>query len=152
MANDTHRELWCFIKAKSDSKPFRVTPLREASIDELKDEVWKKRRNGALRGADATDLVLWKVSSGGLADSSQLTSYLQLNQPVLIKPSRDLANRIGLLGDLSKCAIELQEPSDTVLDEFPEELVARSVHIVVESDGEFQVTSKQHISDPLTPR
>ena len=99
MANDTHRELWCFIKTKGDSKPFRVTPLREASIDELKDEVWKKRRNGVLRDVNATDLVLWKVSSKGLADSSQLTSYLQLNELVLMKPSRDLANRIALLGD-----------------------------------------------------
>ena len=150
MANDTHRELWCFIKAKSDSKPFRVTPLREASIDELKDEVWKKRRNGALQGVDATDLALWKVSSGGLANSSQLTSYLQLKELVLIKPFQDLAQRIALLGDLSKCAIELQDPTDTVSDEFPEELVAGSIHIVVESDRESQVTSEQHISDPPT--
>ena len=150
MANDTHCELWCFVKAKGDSKPFQVTPLHEACIDKLKDEVWKKRRNGALQGVDATDLALWKVSSGGLANSSQLTSYLQLKELVLIKPFQDLAHRIALLGDLSKCAIELQDPTDTVSDEFPEELVAGSVHIVVESDRESQVTSEQHIFDPPT--
>jgi hypothetical protein len=73
MANDTHRELWCLIKG--DSTAFRVTPLGKASIDELKDLVWEKRKNSALRNVDATDLVLWKVSNEGLACSSQLTSY-----------------------------------------------------------------------------
>ena len=147
MANDPY-VLWCLIKGSSN--PFDVTAPVATSFSRLKDLVWEKRKNGVLRGTDAADLVLWKVSNERLACSSQLTSYLQLNEPVLIKPSRDLTNRIALLGDLSKCAIELQEPSDTVSDEFPAELVARSVHIVVESDGESQVTSEQHISDPLT--
>jgi hypothetical protein len=68
MANDTHRVLWCLIK--SSSNPFEVTAPVETSFSRFKDLVWEKRKNGALRGTDATDLVLWKVSNEGLAGSS----------------------------------------------------------------------------------
>jgi len=70
MDNDTHLELelWCLIKG--DSKMFDVTPLRTTRISRLKDLIWEKRKNGALKNTDATDLVLWKVSSEGLANSS----------------------------------------------------------------------------------
>jgi len=71
MANATHRELWCLIKG--DSIAFRVTPLGKAGIDDLKGLVREPCKNGILRDVDAKDLVLWKVSRKGLADSSQLT-------------------------------------------------------------------------------
>src|ERR1700732_1033628 len=105
MANDPHRVLWCLIKG--DSNPFEVTAPVDASISKLKKLVWEERKNGAFLGVDATDLLLWKVSSERLADSSQLTSYLQLEEPVLIK---DLVKRNDLQGDLSQCAIELRDP------------------------------------------
>jgi hypothetical protein len=73
MADDTHHGLWCFIKG--DSKAFRVTALGKTSIDEVKVLVWEKGKNGVLSGTDAKDLVLWKVSTERLADSSQLTFY-----------------------------------------------------------------------------
>jgi hypothetical protein len=73
MANDTHRDLWCFIEG--DSMPFEVTPLGKDSINELKHLIWREGKNGVLSNTDAKDLVLWKVSSEGLTDSSQLTSY-----------------------------------------------------------------------------
>jgi hypothetical protein len=58
MANDTHCELWCFIKG--DSIVFQVTPLGEASIDELKDLICGKGKIGVLSNTDAKDLVLGK--------------------------------------------------------------------------------------------
>ena len=76
MANDPSHVLYCLIK--DDSNPFKVTAPVDASIIDLKNLVWEERKHGVLRDidADAVDLVLWKVSSEGLADSSQLTSYL----------------------------------------------------------------------------
>ena len=74
MINDTHRDLWCFIKG--DPNAFEVTAPVDASIARLKKLVWEQRKNGVLREIDAADLVLLKVSSECLADRSQLTSYL----------------------------------------------------------------------------
>ena len=74
MINDPHRALWCVIKG--DSTAFQVTAPGKASIDELKNLVWEKRKNGVLREIHATDLVLLNVSSEWLADRAQLTSYL----------------------------------------------------------------------------
>ena len=74
MANDPSHVLCCLIK--DDSNPFKVTAPVNASIIDLKNLVWEERKHGVLQDIDAVDLVLWKVSSKGLADSSQLTSYL----------------------------------------------------------------------------
>ena len=60
MTNDTHRDLWCFIKG--DPNAFEVTAPINASIARLKKLVWEQRKNGVLRGIDAADLVLLKVS------------------------------------------------------------------------------------------
>jgi hypothetical protein len=136
MANDTHRVLWCLMK--NSSNPFKVNAPVKTSFGRLKDLVWEKHKNGVLQGTDATDLVLWKVSNVGLAGSSQLTSYLQLKEPVLIT---DLPNHTYLQGNLSQCAIELQDPSETVLDKFSEVPQARSVHIIVEHHSVGELTS-----------
>jgi hypothetical protein len=135
MANDPY-VLWCLIKGSSN--PFDVTAPVATSFSRLKDLVWEKRKNGVLRGTDAADLVLWKVSNERLACSSQLTSYLQLRQPVLIT---DLPQRTDLQGDLSQCAIELQDPSETVLDKFSEAPQDRHVHIIVENRFVGELTS-----------
>jgi hypothetical protein len=123
---------------KCSSNPFDVTAPVETTFSRLKDLVWERRKNGVLRGTDPTDLVLWKVSNEGLAGSSQLTSYLQLKKPVLIT---DLPNRTDLQGDLSQCAIELQDPSETVLDKFSEMPQDRSVHIIIEHPSVGELTS-----------
>jgi Crinkler effector protein N-terminal domain len=68
MTNDTRRDLWCFIK--DDPNAFVVTAPIDASIARLKKLVWEEGKNGVLSNTDAKDLVLWKVSSEGLADSS----------------------------------------------------------------------------------
>ena len=60
---DNGRTLWCFIEG--DSTAFLVTPLGEASIGELKGLVW-----------EMVSPRIWCLSSEGLADSSQLTSFL----------------------------------------------------------------------------
>lgn len=119
MADDSRRELWCLIK--NNSTAFRVTPLCKASIDELKGLIWEKRKNGVLRDVDATDLVLWKVSSDGLADSSQLTSYLQLKKWEPAEPLDTLPQRIA-----SREVDELKNPYATVLQEFPKERLGAS--------------------------
>jgi len=46
MANDTPHVLWCLIKL--DSHLFEVTAPVDASIGQLKDLVWEKRKNGVL--------------------------------------------------------------------------------------------------------
>ena len=46
MTNDTHRDLWCFIKG--DPNAFEVTAPVNASIARLKKLVWEERQNGAL--------------------------------------------------------------------------------------------------------
>jgi hypothetical protein len=74
MANDTHRMFWFLIKG--DSNPFEIAVPDNASISRLQKLVWEERKNGALRGVDAADLMILKVSTERLADSSQLTSYL----------------------------------------------------------------------------
>jgi hypothetical protein len=73
MTNDTHRDLWCFIKG--DPNAFEVTVPVDVSIGRLKKLVWEQRKNGALRENDAADLALLKVSSECSADRSRLTSY-----------------------------------------------------------------------------
>ena len=70
MANYTNRVLWCFIKG--DSTAFRVAAPGKASIDEVKNLVWEKEKNGVLCGTDAKNLVLWKASTEQLTYSSQL--------------------------------------------------------------------------------
>ena len=144
MANDTHRVLWCLIK--SSSNPFEVTVPVETSFSRLKDLVWEKGKNGTFRGTDAMDLALWKVSNEGLAGSSQLISYLQLQKPVFIP---DLPERTDLQGDLSQCAIELRDPSETVLDKFSEVPQARSVHIIVEHRSRGELTSASPLAFSL---
>lgn len=73
MANDPCRVFWCLIKG--DSKAFEVTVPVNASVNRLKTLVLEQRKNGVLQGIDAAVLVLWKVSTERLADSSQLTLY-----------------------------------------------------------------------------
>ena len=58
--NVTTRSLWCLIEGESD--PFRVTFPANASIEELKEHI-HKRKHGALRDVDASDLQLFEVSS-----------------------------------------------------------------------------------------
>ena len=129
MANVASLKLRCFIKG--DSIPFRVTPAGEAEIDDLKDLVWERKKNGVLRDTDASDLVLWQVSSERPANSSQLTSYSWLKIPVSIDPLESLAARIASL-ELEHFAINLDCGFHTVLDAFRKELPALCVHIVVE--------------------
>jgi len=74
MAKDTYRVFWFFIKG--DSRAFEMTVPDNISISRLKDMVWEKHKNGVLRRVDAADLMVLKVSTERLADSSQLTSYL----------------------------------------------------------------------------
>jgi hypothetical protein len=68
MTNDTHRNLWCFIK--DDPNVFEVTAPVDATISRLKKLVWEEGKNGVLSNTDAKDLMLWKVSSEGLAEDS----------------------------------------------------------------------------------
>ena len=104
MANNPPRVLWCFI-IEGNSTALWVIPLGE-TIDELKHLVWKKGKNGIFRDVDAADLVLWKVSREGLADSSQLTSYLQLKVP---EPTEPLVT-ILFLSALSREVVKLENP------------------------------------------
>jgi hypothetical protein len=63
---------------------------------------------------------------------------MQLRQLVLIT---DLPQHTELQGDLSQCAIELQDPSESVLDKFSEAPQARRVHIIVEHRSVGELTS-----------
>ena len=57
--DDAAHTFWCLIQG--DSAPFQVTAPVNASIDHLKELVHVKRKKGALRNVDASDLILWKV-------------------------------------------------------------------------------------------
>ena len=61
MAKDSDIKLWCLIEG--DAKLFEVQVDACKSVSFLKKVIWKARKRGYLRGVDATDLVLWKVSS-----------------------------------------------------------------------------------------
>jgi Crinkler effector protein N-terminal domain len=74
MANNPHPVLWCLIK--DNSNLFKVTAPVDIDIDQLKELVWEKGKNGVLSGTDEKYLALYKVSSEWLADSTQLTPYL----------------------------------------------------------------------------
>jgi len=60
-----------------------------------------------------------------------LKRYWQVKDPVSVSPAKTLAERISGLGELSQFAAELQEPSDSVLDAFPEE-PPKGLHIIVQ--------------------
>jgi len=47
------------------------------------------------------------------------------------RPARTLAERISGLGELSQFAAELEEPTDSVLDVFPEQPL-KGLHIIVQ--------------------
>ena len=51
--------LWCLIQG--DSTPFEVTAPVNATINRLKELVWEKRKRGAFKNVDASDIILWKV-------------------------------------------------------------------------------------------
>ena len=48
-----------------------------------------------------------------------------------VRPAKTLVERISSLGELSQFATKLQEPSDTVLDIFPEQ-PPKGLHIIVQ--------------------
>ncbi len=60
MPDDTVRALWCLVQG--DSTPFKVTIRTNNDINDLKKRVHEEGKNGVLRGIDAKDLKLWKVS------------------------------------------------------------------------------------------
>jgi hypothetical protein len=53
------RVLWCIIEG--DFKPFQVTVPGDSYVTVLKEAIVEKRKYGALRSIDATDLTVWKV-------------------------------------------------------------------------------------------
>jgi hypothetical protein len=59
-ANAQYR-LWCIVE--DDAAPFLVTVPTNAYINDLKKLIKEERKNGILKDVDATDLVLWKVST-----------------------------------------------------------------------------------------
>ena len=61
MPDDTVLRLWCLVK--DDPKPFKVIIRTNNDVDDLKELIHEKRKDGILRGIDAADLKLWKVSS-----------------------------------------------------------------------------------------
>jgi hypothetical protein len=56
---------------------------------------------------------------------------VQLNEPICIIPEDGLADRIGLLGDISQFAVKL-ESAHTVLEKFPKHPRAKHLHIIAQ--------------------
>ena len=61
MADNANCVLWCLVNSKGT--PFKIRVPINFDIGDMKELVKEKRKNGILRGIDATDLVLWKVST-----------------------------------------------------------------------------------------
>lgn len=61
MADNANCVLWCLVSGKGT--PFKIRVPINFDIGDMKELVKEKRKNGIPRGIDATDLVLWKVST-----------------------------------------------------------------------------------------
>jgi len=60
MPDDTIRALWCLVEG--DLTPFQVYAPLFMNIAQLKKLIHEEGKDGVLRGIDAKDLKLWKVS------------------------------------------------------------------------------------------
>ena len=59
-------------------------------------------------------------------------TFLQLNEIVSAAPANTLVERIRCLGELKQYAAEMQEPTDRVLHEFPQQPSQDNLHIIVQ--------------------
>ena len=107
--------LWCVVHG--NPVPFRVFVDPDVDVEFLKEEIRKKKK--ALRNHDATDLVLWKVSVYLRDLRFHLTLSCQLHDAEPIEPTRTLAGRIRLRGDVEMFAKELTRPLEKVSALFP---------------------------------
>src|SRR5436190_1102982 len=101
-------------------------------INDAKKLIQEEGKEGVLSKVDAKDLTLWQVRRlHSPLQSLQLTLY-QLKEPQLIKPAGSLGDRIrNQVSNLSQFAIEL-EPTDTIVQAFPEHLLPNRLHIIVQ--------------------
>jgi hypothetical protein len=129
MANDTHRIIWCLLKG--DSIAFPIFAPADAVIDELKKLIKAENENELLNGIDAKNLKLWKVS--GFSQLWLVHAHPQQpREPIPIKPSRTLSERLSLRGSsFSDFADEL-EVADKVSVTFPGHLSEEQLHIIAE--------------------
>ncbi|KIL69383.1 hypothetical protein M378DRAFT_21547 [Amanita muscaria Koide BX008] len=84
-------------------------------VSDLKEFIQSKRALDSLKDVGPHTLELWKPKD---------------TNPIASKPRNDLVERIGLLGDISKFADEL-DPSETVLSLFPIQPPREHIHIIV---------------------
>ena len=61
MADNANCVLWCLVDGKDT--PFKIRVPINFDIGDVKELVKEKRKNGILREIDATDLVLWNMST-----------------------------------------------------------------------------------------
>lgn len=59
--NGSNRKLLCLVQ--DDSIPFMVTTSSNNRIFELQQLVYNQKDKGVLQDVNASDLILWKVSS-----------------------------------------------------------------------------------------
>lgn len=62
MTDPVVQRLWCLYEG-DPATPFKVTVPADEDIHGLKEEIQKKRQYGAFAHVDATDLILWNVST-----------------------------------------------------------------------------------------
>jgi Crinkler effector protein N-terminal domain len=97
-------ELWCIVSG--DSSPFPVSVSTHDNTSALKERIYEQNKNGVLRGIDANDLDLWKVSSFYqflrffiVRSNSAVVAYSLMfssQAPNLDFPSHEPLSRLGM--------------------------------------------------------
>jgi len=107
-------ELFCLVEG--DTTVFPVTIAIDDHVSSLKKLVHQNGVDNMKIPVLPKDLTLWK-----------------LNEPVLIKPIRSLVSRLpSQRRDLSRFAVELEEPTDELSVYFPEVPMKGHLHIIVQ--------------------
>ena len=97
MDNRARRELYCLVE--NEDKPFKVIAVVDNDVADLKILVQQAKKNGTLRDADATDLVLFKVITVIHRDQRQcrssciLDSFTNQSTSTPLTPSTNVYHR-----------------------------------------------------------
>ena len=125
MPDDTVRVLRCLVKG--GTTPMKISLSVDDDVDDLKEMVHDRGKNGILRDTDISDLFVWKVRTTlRLEWMFPLTTW-QLKKQESLTPAESLGNRISSLSDI---AVKL-EPAARIGDIFKDQ-PKLGLHIVVQ--------------------
>jgi regulator of extracellular matrix RemA (YlzA/DUF370 family) len=86
MDNHARRELYCIVE--NEDKAFKVIAVVDNDVADLKILVQQAKKNGTLRDADATDLVLFKVITSIEISTNTAARVFWIASPISPRRSR----------------------------------------------------------------